>query len=73
MKTAYRKYQEIVSSIDTFEENDVLLMNILSASGFAAIYLSLPADYRLIPKKNVIVFPETEACEQVVSGKYTMQ
>lgn len=73
MKSAHEKYREIVSMIDPFGENDVLLMNILSASGFAAIYLSLPEDYRLIPKNNADVFPETKECELLVSGKCTMQ
>lgn len=73
MMAAYQKYQEIIHMIESFGEYDVLLINILSASAFAAIYLSLPTEYRLIPAKNSITFPETEACELLVSGKYTMQ
>lgn len=59
--------------IEPFGGNDVLLVNILSASAFAAIYLSLPAEYRLTPVKNADAFPETEECELLVSGKYTMK
>lgn len=73
MKTAYQKYGEIIRLIEPFKEHDVLLMNILSASAFAAIYLSLPTEYRLTPAKNVVTFPETEVCELLVSGKYTMR
>lgn len=73
MKAAHQKYQEIISQIEPFGKNDVLLINILSASGFAAIYLSLPTEYRLTPLKNITAFPETEVCESLVNGKYTMQ
>ena len=73
MKTAYQKYREITLMVEPFGENDVLLVNILSASAFAAIYLSLPEEYRLTPVKNVVTFPETEECESLVSGKYTMK
>ena len=59
--------------IDSFGKNDVLLVNILSASAFAGIYLSLPAEYRLTPAENAAAFPETEECESLVSGKYTMK
>lgn len=73
MKTARQKYREIILTIESFGENDVLLVNILSSSAFAAIYLSLPAEYRLTPAKDAAVFPETEECESLVSGKYTMK
>ena len=73
MKTAHQKYREIIRMIDPFGKNDVLLVNILSASAFAGIYLSLPAEYRLTPAENAAAFPETEECESLVSGKYTMK
>ena len=73
MKKAYQKYRDITLMIEPFGGNDVLLVNILSASAFAAIYLSLPAEYRLTPVKNADAFPETEECELLVSGKYTMK
>ena len=73
MKTAYQKYRKIILMIEPFGEDDVLLVNILSASVFAAIYLSLPAEYRITPVKNAVVFPETEESELLVSGKYTMK
>lgn len=41
MKNAGEKYREIVSSIPPFGENDILLINLLSAASLAAIYLSL--------------------------------
>lgn len=59
--------------IEPFGKDDVLLVNILSASAFAAIYLSLPTEYRLTPVENAAAFPETEECESLVSGKYTMK
>lgn len=73
MRTAYQKYREIIHMIDPFGKDDVLLVNILSASAFAAIYLSLPAEYRLTPVENAAAFPETEECELFVNGKYTMK
>ena len=42
MKQAKQKYQEILAVIPTFEKNDVLLINLLSAATFASIYLSVP-------------------------------
>ena len=53
MKTAHQKYREIIRMIDPFGKNDVLLVNILSASAFAGIYLSLPAEYRLTLQKDI--------------------
>lgn len=41
-KTAHQKHREIILMIEPFDEDDVLLVNILSASAFAVIYLSLP-------------------------------
>lgn len=41
MSNAKVKYQEIVSGIPPFEENDVLLITLLNAATLAAIYLSL--------------------------------
>ena len=73
MIAAHHKYREIILMIEPFGKEDVLLANILSASAFAAIYLSLPAEHRLVPVKNAAAFPETEACETLVSGKYTMK
>ncbi len=41
MKTAAKKYKEIIKGIEPFGKNDILLINLLSAATFAAIYLSL--------------------------------
>lgn len=73
MKKAKWKYREIISEIEQFGENDVLLMNILSAALFAAIYLCLPPEYRFSPLENQLFYPETENCESLVSGKITMR
>lgn len=73
MKKAHGKYREIIASIDEFGENDTHLINIISAAQFAAIYLSLPPEYRLTPATGTEVFPETAEGEALVSGAYTLR
>lgn len=41
MRRAAEKYKEIINGIEPFGKNDMLLINILSAATFAAVYMSL--------------------------------
>lgn len=41
IKNARKKYFQIIDTVQPFGKNDVLLINILSAAGLAAVYLSL--------------------------------
>lgn len=52
--------------IEPFDEDDVLLVNILSASAFAVIYLSLPGS-NTTEKIKICAWPAGQAIRRDIS------
>ena len=64
MKTAHKKYKEILADVDEFDKGDRFIINILSCAMFSSVLLSVKNKYTL---EEVRVYYRKAMCENVLT------